>query len=165
MACEPSTSPEERKAKEDKIVSFCKTVVDAITPDDKTCGPYFDRVKHEVAAEQAEVLAREKADREAASTPRPPVFRPWGAKVNWRWGEQGPGPGCIGDNTCFRVEVKPILGCKSLYVAAALINAQDQNIGFANDITQEVAAGEVAVLTLSTSEDINFMRISEINCF
>ena len=95
----------------------------------------------------------------------PSGFTRWDEGLAFRWGEQGDGPGCIGDQTCFRVEIVPKVGCDSLYVAVSLLDAGGRNIGYTNDSTQGVRAGEMAVLTLGTHEEaMQTMRISEIVC-
>lgn len=96
----------------------------------------------------------------------PSGFQAWNSIIAWRWGSQGEGPGCIGEQTCFRVEVVPRLGCGSLYVSATLLDKDGQNIGYTNDATQGVRAGEVAIMTLGTYEKaMDSMRIAEINCY
>lgn len=51
-ACAPEPkilSQKDRAAKEAETIKFCMTVSDVITPKDKICGPYYDRVKEEVS--------------------------------------------------------------------------------------------------------------------
>ena len=64
--------PKETKAEEllvaedKKTMEFCRTVPDVITPEDKTCGRFFDRIKAEQKQELAAAEAAQKKAREAA---------------------------------------------------------------------------------------------------
>ena len=61
------TKAEEKLAAEDKrTMEFCRTVPDVITPEDKTCGRFFDRIKAEQKQELAAAEAAQKKAREAA---------------------------------------------------------------------------------------------------
>jgi hypothetical protein len=98
----------------------------------------------------------------------PAGFKAWNEKVAWKYGEQsyGEGPDCSSNQSCFQVEIVPKDGCNNLYVSAALLNSDNANIGFTNDLTTGVGAGERAIMTLSTFEDnLDSIRVQEINCY
>lgn len=108
-----------------------------------------------------------------AAAPAPPEpswvpagFTEWpGQDVAFRWGKSEYRPGCREDTLCLPVEVIARAGCDSLYVAASMLDAAGRNIGFTNDTTSGVGAGETAVLAMNASEGATqSMRITEINC-
>ena len=96
----------------------------------------------------------------------PAGFTEWpGQGVAFRWSKSGFRPGCREDDLCMPVEVYSRFGCRSLYVAVSLVGYNGQNIGFTNDTTSGVEAGQTAVLAMNTSEGATqSMRITEINC-
>ena len=96
----------------------------------------------------------------------PAGFTEWpGQGVAFRWSKSGFRPGCREDGLCLPVEVYSRFGCRSLYVAVSLVGYNGQNIGFTNDTTSGVEAGQTAVLAMNTSEGATqSMRITEINC-
>lgn len=60
-------SPEERSLK------FCRSVSDVITPEDKICGPYYNRIKEEQKQAKAAQEAKEEASRVAAAAAADPM--------------------------------------------------------------------------------------------
>ena len=106
------------------------------------------------------------APKPAAPSWIPAGFTKWpGQDVAFRWSSSTFKPGCDEDRFCMVVEVVPRTGCDNLYVSASLLDGRDQNIGYTNDTTSGVGAGETALMALNSYEGAaQSMRISEINC-
>jgi len=98
----------------------------------------------------------------------PTGFTPWtkeGDSSSVAYKEMEKGEYTCDFTTCAKVKVVPKDGCSSLYVQANLVDAAGNNVGYANDMTNGVAAGQVAIMTLNISErSATGYVLNEINC-
>jgi len=57
-------------------------------------------------------------------------------------------------------------GCDSLYVKVSEINSSGANVGYTNETTAGLAAGQKAILMLDTyNEAADQFRLSQISCY
>jgi hypothetical protein len=64
-ACASSSKAKYDPQKEAEAIAYCKSVSDVITRENNVCGPYFDRVKSEIALEAMKDKERRRAEDEA----------------------------------------------------------------------------------------------------
>jgi hypothetical protein len=55
-------------------------------------------------------------------------------------------------------------GCSSLYVELTRLGPNQENVGYTNDTTSNLAPGQKAVLTFSSFDDDKTAQLSKINC-
>jgi len=57
-------------------------------------------------------------------------------------------------------------GCNNLYIQAGLTDGAGNNVGYANDMTTGVAAGQTAMMTLTiTEKSASKIQVNEIKCY
>ena len=67
---------------------------------------------------------------------------------------------------CTQVEVVSKDGCSTLYGEAPLLNGNQVNVGYANDMTHNIPPNGRAILTFSnTNQDAVNMEIPEFKCY
>jgi len=67
---------------------------------------------------------------------------------------------------CTQVEVASKDGCNTLYAQAPLLNGNNVNVGYTNDVTHNIPANGRAILTFTnTNRDAVNMQIPEFKCY
>ena len=73
---------------------------------------------------------------------------------------------CRSYRLCINLEVVPRNGCDRLYAAASELDVNGNNIGYTNDSTLNVKAGQKAILTFKTyDDDVRDFDLAEISCY
>jgi len=67
-------------------------------------------------------------------------------------------------DSCWQMELVSKNGCSSLYVELTRLGPNNENVGYTNDTTSNLAPGQKAVLTFSSYDDDKTAQLSEINC-
>lgn len=92
----------------------------------------------------------------------PEGFTQFNQKVATKWIE-APSDGCYVDG-CYSMEVVSSETCNHLYVELSLLDGNGANVGFTNDATSSLSAGQKAILVFNAT-DGSSAKISKINCF
>ena len=72
---------------------------------------------------------------------------------------------CRSYSLCINLEVVPRNGCDSLYAEASELDVNGNNIGYTNDSTSFVKAGQKAILKFQTwDDDVRDFDLAEISC-
>ena len=95
----------------------------------------------------------------------PEGFTKYDDEVAWRWSPRD-SYNCRRNRSCLQIEVVPKTGCDSLYAKASLVDSSGNNVGYTNESTSDVSAGQKALLMLDTYRD-NFstFRLAKISCY
>lgn len=127
-------------------IAFCASVIDAIKPDDKTCGPYLQQAR--------QLLEQQKQ----AAKPKAVDPNGWHASsvsgIYWRWCDS---PDCttakvIGDNSSVLAQVWcKTRACGDIYAQINLISDSDVVVGWTND-TAYGDYGQKVQLTFQSSQ-------------
>ncbi len=69
--------------------------------------------------------------------------------------------------TCIQIEVLTRYGCNNLYAQWSLLDKDKRNIGYTNDATTNVKAGQIAVLEIVLNRDrgVESWGTSKITCY
>jgi hypothetical protein len=67
-------------------------------------------------------------------------------------------------DSCWQMELVSKNGCSSLYVELTRLGPNQENVGYTNDTTSNLAPGQKAVLTFSSFDDDKTAQLSKINC-
>lgn len=146
---------------EAKRIAFCASVIHAVKPGDKTCGPYLDKARQE--------LERQKVAAEAA---RPKAADPNGWRVSnipgiyWRWCAE---TDCsrskvIGDNSAVLIQIWcKTSACGNIYGRVNLISSSDVVVGWTNDTAYGDQGQKVQLTFQSGQDDWTKARLTELN--
>ncbi len=95
----------------------------------------------------------------------PEGFTAFNNKVAYKYAESGSYT-CSRRTRCLQMEVVSKEGCDSLYVEMAEINSSGANVGYNNETTSGLAAGQKAILVLDSYNDAaDTFRLSKISCY
>jgi hypothetical protein len=149
---------------EAKRVAFCATVIDAIKPDDKHCGPYIEKARQELQKQQAAAAAVE------AAKPKPADPNGWRQSdhpgVYWRWCDS---PDCstnkvIGDNSYALAQVWcKTRACGDIYARVNFISDSGVVIGWTNDTGYGDYGQKVQLTFQSSDSEWSKVRLTELN--
>lgn len=110
----------------------------------------------------------EESERESSGTASiestawvPEGFTSFNNKVATKWIDV-PGDQCYLDS-CYAMEVVASEQCSHVYVELALLDSAGTNVGYTNDSTSSLEAGQRAVLVFNASAGQQ-AKISKINC-
>lgn len=93
----------------------------------------------------------------------PKGYTPYDENVAYRFRESSQ-INCGYRDSCWQIEVVSKNGCNSLYVELTRLGPNGENVGYTNDTTSNLNAGQKAVLTFSSYDDDKTAKLSEINC-
>ena len=63
------------------------------------------------------------------------------------------------------MEVVSKEGCDSLYAELSKLDAAGNNVGYTNETTSNVAAGQKAILKFETYGEFKSFQLSKISCY
>ena len=88
------------------------------------------------------------------------------SQIAWRWLEKGEYSCSYGDH-CWGMAIIAREGCpSSLYVEIAILDSSDTNIGYTNDTTSGLGAGQKAKLVFEDfTAGAKSARLTEISCY
>ena len=93
----------------------------------------------------------------------PDGYTRYNSKVAYRWSPSGSYSCSYGDS-CGQMEVVPRRGCSRLYAELNKIDGNGNNVGYTNDSTTNVSAGQKAILKFETYGKFKTFRVSKISC-
>lgn len=94
----------------------------------------------------------------------PDGYTRYNSKVAYRWSPSGSYSCSYGDS-CGQMEVVPRRGCSRLYAELNKIDGNGNNVGYTNDSTTNVGAGQKAILKFETYGNFKTFRVSKISCY
>ena len=93
----------------------------------------------------------------------PDGFTRYNSKVAYRWSPSGSYSCSYGDS-CGQMEVVPRRGCSRLYAELNKIDGNGNNVGYTNDSTTNVGAGQKAILKFETYGKFKTFQVAKISC-
>ncbi|WP_222929016.1 hypothetical protein [Synechococcus sp. TAK9802] len=94
----------------------------------------------------------------------PDGFTRYNSKVAIRWSPNG-SYSCSYGQRCIQMEVVPRRGCGNLYAELNKIDANGNNVGYTNETTTNVGAGQKAILKFDTYGTFKTFQVSKISCY
>lgn len=94
----------------------------------------------------------------------PDGYTRYNSKVAYRWSPSGAYSCSYGDR-CIQMEVVPRRGCSRLYAELNKIDANGNNVGYTNETTTNVGAGQKAILKFDTYGTFKTFQVSKISCY
>ena len=95
----------------------------------------------------------------------PSGFIAYNNKVAYKWSENGSYSCDYGDK-CVQMEAVAKEGCDNLYVELSSLDSANNNVGFTNETTSGLAAGQKAILKFETfGDNITNFSLTKINCY
>ena len=94
----------------------------------------------------------------------PSGFTRYNNKLAIRWSPDGSYT-CSYDQRCIQMEVVPRRGCGNLYAELNKIDANGNNVGYTNETTTNVGAGQKAILKFDTYGTFKTFQVSKISCY
>ena len=67
--------------------------------------------------------------------------------------------------SCQQIEIVSKNGCKSLYAEVNKLDSENNNVGYTNASTTNLAAGQKALLMFRSTGDFKSFTLSEISCY
>ena len=93
----------------------------------------------------------------------PKGFKAFNNQVAFKWSDSGTYK-CSYAEKCIQIEVVPKEGCGFLYAELTKNDKAGNNVGFTNETTSNVAAGQKALLLFETYGDFDTFQLSKISC-
>lgn len=94
----------------------------------------------------------------------PEGYNRYNSKVAWKWSPKG-SYSCSYGQRCAQMEVVARNGCNRLYAELTKHDSGDNNVGYTNETTSNLQAGQKAILNFGTYGDFETFRLSKINCY
>ena len=94
----------------------------------------------------------------------PSGYTAFNNNVAYKWSENGSYSCGYGDR-CIQMEVVSKEGCDSLYAELSKLDAAGNNVGYTNETTSNVAAGQKAILKFETYGEFKSFQLSKISCY
>jgi hypothetical protein len=94
----------------------------------------------------------------------PSGFNAYSNKVAYKWSEDG-SYSCGYAQRCVQIEVVAKDGCDNLYAELSKLDNADNNVGYTNETTSGLAAGQKAILKFETYGDFSKFQLVKINCY
>ena len=94
----------------------------------------------------------------------PDGFKRFNSNVAIRWSPSG-SYSCDYGDSCGQMEVVARRGCGNLYVELNKLDANGNNVGYTNETTTNVGAGQKAILKFDTYGTFKTFQVSKISCY
>ena len=94
----------------------------------------------------------------------PTGFQPFNNDVAIKWSESGTFS-CDFGQSCVQMEAVSKGGCDSLYVELAKLDSSGNNVGFTNETTSGLDAGQKAILKFEMFGDYSSVKVSKVSCY
>lgn len=94
----------------------------------------------------------------------PKGFTRYNSKVAIKWSPSGSYSCSYGDS-CTQLEVVPRVGCGRIYAELTKHDSAGNNVGYTNETTSNVQAGQKAILKFETYGDFKAFQLSKISCY
>ena len=94
----------------------------------------------------------------------PTGFTAFNNNVAYKWSEDG-SYSCGYADRCIQMEVVSKEGCGSLYAELSKLDAAGNNVGYTNETTSNVGAGQKAILKFETYGEFKSFQLSKISCY
>lgn len=86
--------------------------------------------------------------------------------IAYRWLSSGQFSCSYSSGSCWGMSVRSELGCNSLYVEITIMDSQGNNIGYTNDTTSGLRAGQSAKMVFDSFEDnASTARLAKVSCY
>ena len=94
----------------------------------------------------------------------PNGFTRYNSKVAIKWTPKG-GYSCSYGDRCIQLEVVPRVRCGSIYAELTKHDSAGNNVGYTNETTSNVQAGQKAILKFETYGNFKTFQLSKISCY
>jgi len=105
----------------------------------------------------------EEIRREKFSSWVPSGFKYFKNDIAYKWSDHSSFTCDYG--SCQQIEIVSKNGCKSLYAEVNKLDSENNNIGYTNASTTNLAAGQKALLMFRSTGDFKSFTLSEISCY
>ena len=94
----------------------------------------------------------------------PSGFNAYNNKVAYKWSANN-SYSCDAGSRCIQMEVVAKDGCGNLYAELTKLDNSGNNVGYTNETTTGLAAGQKAILKFEAYDEVSKFQVSKINCY